>query len=102
MWANSDQLNLESIGLVPDGRGKLVVDENFRTSIPRHLRRGGRYRLSGAGQRLHGAGRRASCHIFGVPGRIPPNLIPYGVYTIPEISMVGATEEQLTSDKITL
>ncbi|HME31251.1 MAG TPA: hypothetical protein VKG65_00715, partial [Terriglobales bacterium] len=38
--------------------------------------------------------------IFGVPGSIPPNLIPYGVYTIPEISMVGATEEQLTRDKI--
>ena len=45
-------------------------------------------------------GRLASCHIFGVASPIPPNLIPYGVYTIPEISMVGATEEQLTRDKI--
>ena len=44
-------------------------------------------------------GRLASCHIFGVASPIPPNLIPYGVYTIPEISMVGATEEQLTRDK---
>ena len=45
-------------------------------------------------------GRLASCHIFGVAASIPPNLIPYGVYTIPEISRVGATEEQLTRDKI--
>jgi NAD(P) transhydrogenase len=45
-------------------------------------------------------GRLASCHIFGVSGTIPPNQIPYGVYTIPEISMVGATEEQLTAGRI--
>ena len=45
-------------------------------------------------------GRLASCHMFGTPGKMPPNLIPYGIYTIPEISMVGHTEEQLTQDKI--
>src|SRR5262249_25255267 len=44
-------------------------------------------------------GRLASCHMFGKPSTIPNNLIPYGVYTIPEISMVGYTEEQLTRDK---
>jgi Pyruvate/2-oxoglutarate dehydrogenase complex, dihydrolipoamide dehydrogenase (E3) component, and related enzymes len=38
--------------------------------------------------------------MFGQPGKMPPNLIPYGIYTIPEISMVGQTEEQLTKDKI--
>ena len=38
--------------------------------------------------------------MFGKAGKMPPNLIPYGVYTIPEISMVGRTEEQLTKEKI--
>src|SRR5580704_11071917 len=98
--ANSDQLNLESIGLVPDGRGKLIVDENFKTSIPHIYAAGDVIGFPALASTSMEQGRLASCHIFGVPGRIPTNLIPYGVYTIPEISMVGATEEQLTSDKI--
>src|SRR5260370_8250266 len=44
-------------------------------------------------------GRLAGCHMFGKPSRLLPNLIPYGIYTIPEISMVGATEEELTRSK---
>jgi NAD(P) transhydrogenase len=41
-------------------------------------------------------GRLASCHMFGRPGKMLPNLIPYGIYSIPEVSMVGQTEEDLT------
>jgi NAD(P) transhydrogenase len=98
--ANSDQLNLESIGLVPDGRGKLIVDENFRTAIPHIYAAGDVIGFPALASTSMEQGRLASCHIFGVPGNIPPNQIPYGVYTIPEISMVGATEEQLTRDKV--
>jgi len=98
--ANSDQLNLESIGLVPDSRGKIIVDENFKTSIPHIYAAGDVIGFPALASTSMEQGRLASCHIFGVPGTIPPNLIPYGVYTIPEISMVGATEEQLTRDKV--
>jgi len=98
--ANSDQLNLEAIGLVPDGRGKLIVDENFQTAIPHVYAAGDVIGFPALASTSMEQGRLASCHIFGVPGNIPPNLIPYGVYTIPEISMVGATEEQLTRDKV--
>jgi NAD(P) transhydrogenase len=45
-------------------------------------------------------GRLASCHMFGVPFAHMPELFPYGIYTIPEISMVGQTEEQLTAKKV--
>jgi len=45
-------------------------------------------------------GRLAGCHMFGKPSRMLPNLIPYGIYTIPEISMVGATEEELTRARL--
>jgi NAD(P) transhydrogenase len=38
--------------------------------------------------------------MFGRPGRIVPELLPYGIYTIPEISMVGQTERQLTEDRV--
>ncbi len=98
--ANSDQLNLEAIGLVPDGRGKLIVDENFRTSVPHVYAAGDVIGFPALASTSMEQGRLASCHIFGVASSIPPNLIPYGVYTIPEISMVGATEEQLTRDKV--
>ncbi len=98
--ANSDQLNLESIGLLPDGRGKLIVDDNFQTSIPNIYAAGDVIGFPALASTSMEQGRLASCHIFGVSGSIPPNLIPYGVYTIPEISMVGATEEQLTRDKV--
>jgi NAD(P) transhydrogenase len=98
--ANSDQLNLEAIGLVPDGRGKIVVDENFQTAIPHVYAAGDVIGFPALASTSMEQGRLASCHIFGQPGNIPANLIPYGVYTIPEISMVGATEEQLTRDKI--
>ncbi|HXE51752.1 MAG TPA: hypothetical protein VN541_02010 [Tepidisphaeraceae bacterium] len=42
-------------------------------------------------------GRLAACHAFGVACKSVPELFPYGIYTIPEISMVGMTEEELTS-----
>src|SRR4029077_4545940 len=41
-------------------------------------------------------GRLAVCHAFGVPTRSIPELFPYGIYAVPEISMVGKTEAQLT------
>src|ERR1700685_2453630 len=45
-------------------------------------------------------GRLASCHMFGAPSEHMPELFPYGIYTIPEISMVGQTEETLTANKV--
>lgn len=98
--ANSDQLNLEAVGLTPDGRGKLIVNENFQTTIPHVYAAGDVIGFPALASTSMEQGRLASCHIFGRASNIPPNLIPYGVYTIPEISMVGATEEQLTRDKI--
>jgi NAD(P) transhydrogenase len=98
--ANSDLLNLDAIGLAPDERGKIKVNENFQTSVPYVYAAGDVIGFPALASTSMEQGRLASCHIFGVAGTIPPNLIPYGVYTIPEISMVGATEEQLTHDKV--
>jgi NAD(P) transhydrogenase len=98
--ANSDQLNIGAVGLTADARGKLAVDENYQTSVPHVYAAGDVIGFPALASTSMEQGRLASCHIFGVPGNIPPNLIPYGVYTIPEISMVGPTEEQLTREKI--
>jgi len=45
-------------------------------------------------------GRLAANHMFGTGGKIDPRLLPFGIYTVPEISMVGATEETLTRERI--
>jgi NAD(P) transhydrogenase len=98
--ANSDQLNIQAAGLASDGRGKLCVNQHFQTSVPHIYAAGDVIGFPALASTSMEQGRLASCHMFGKPGEMPPNLIPYGIYTIPEISMVGQTEEQLTREKI--
>ena len=98
--ANSDLLNLESAGLSAEGRGKLSVNEHFQTTVPHIYAAGDVIGFPALASTSMEQGRLASCHMFGKPGKMPPNLIPYGIYTIPEISMVGQTEEQLTKENI--
>jgi NAD(P) transhydrogenase len=45
-------------------------------------------------------GRLAACHAFGIPASSSPALFPYGIYTVPEISMVGRSEAELTADGV--
>jgi NAD(P) transhydrogenase len=98
--ANSDQLNLQATGLAADGRGKLLVNEHFQTAIPHIYAAGDVIGFPALASTSMEQGRLASCHMFGTPGKMLPVLIPYGIYTIPEVSMVGHTEEQLTLAKI--
>jgi NAD(P) transhydrogenase len=98
--ANSDLLNLEVAGLGADERGKIPVNEHFQTAVPHIYAAGDVIGFPALASTSMEQGRLASCHMFGKPGKMPPNLIPYGIYTIPEISMVGRTEEQLTKEKL--
>jgi len=98
--ANGDLLNLESTGLSAESRGKLSVNEHFQTTVPHIYAAGDVIGFPALASTSMEQGRLASCHMFGKPGKMPPNLIPYGIYTIPEISMVGQTEEQLTKENI--
>jgi NAD(P) transhydrogenase len=97
---NGDLLNLESAGLSSEGRGKLSVNEHFQTAVAHIYAAGDVIGFPALASTSMEQGRLASCHMFGKPGKMPPNLIPYGIYTIPEISMVGQTEEQLTKENI--
>jgi NAD(P) transhydrogenase len=97
--ANSDQVNISAAGLNADDRGKIAVNEYFQTSVPHIYAAGDVIGFPALASTSMEQGRLASCHMFGKPGKMPPNLIPYGIYTIPEISMVGRTEEQLTKDR---
>jgi NAD(P) transhydrogenase len=98
--ANSDLMNVQAAGLSSDGRGKLLVNEHFQTAVPHIYAAGDVIGFPALASTSMEQGRLASCHMFGKPGKMPANLIPYGIYTIPEISMVGQTEEQLTKERI--
>jgi NAD(P) transhydrogenase len=98
--ANADTLNLAALGLEPDGRGRLAVNEFFQTSTPHVYAAGDVIGFPSLASASMEQGRLASCHMFGVKCNPAPHLFPYGIYTIPEISMVGSTEQKLTADKI--
>jgi NAD(P) transhydrogenase len=98
--ANGDQLRLEAAGLAPDPRGKVSVDKFYQTAVPNIYAAGDVIGFPALASTSMEQGRLASCHMFGVPSEAMSSLFPYGIYTIPEISMVGQTEEKLTAAKL--
>ena len=98
--ANGDQLHLEAAGLAADHRGKLKVNEFFQTDVPHIYAAGDVIGFPALASSSMEQGRLAACHMFGLPFEHMPELFPYGIYTIPEVSMIGETEETLTAKKI--
>lgn len=90
------QLGLERVGLTPDGRGRLAVNEHFQTAVPHIYAVGDVVGFPALASTSMQQGRHASRHAFGQPDHTDTALLPYGIYAIPEISMVGRTEEELT------
>ncbi|MAG54969.1 MAG: Si-specific NAD(P)(+) transhydrogenase, partial [Planctomycetes bacterium] len=97
---NTDRIGIETAGLEADNRGRLTVNEHYQTSQPHIYAAGDVIGFPSLASTSMEQGRLASCHMFGLPATTTPDRLPYGIYTIPEISMVGRTEQQLTSDKI--
>ena len=99
--ANTDLLDLGAAGIEADPRGRLIVDENFRTAVPHIYAAGDVIGFPSLASSSSEQGRLASSHMFGVSyRRAPPELLPYGIYTVPEMSMVGRTEQQLTAARV--
>jgi NAD(P) transhydrogenase len=92
----TSKLNLESAGLKPDARGRLTVDQNFCTDVPHIYAAGDLIGFPALASTSMEQGRLAVCHAFGIKAKSVPELFPYGIYSVPEISMVGKTEEELT------
>jgi NAD(P) transhydrogenase len=88
-------LNLEAIGLQPDSRGRLAVNEHLQTAIPHIYAAGDIIGFPALASTSMQQGRHAACHAFGHSDRTDTSLLPYGIYAIPEISMVGRNEEEL-------
>ncbi len=93
-------LNLAAAGLTPDDRGRLRVNEQLQTEVPHIYAVGDVIGFPSLASTSMEQGRLAACHAFRVEARSVPALFPYGIYTIPEISMVGRTEEELTDEGI--
>ncbi len=98
--ANGDQLGLQAAGLQPDPRGKVTVNAEYQTEVPHIYAAGDVIGFPALASTSMEQGRLASCHMFGAPSENMSALFPYGIYTIPEISMVGQTEEKLTAEKV--
>ena len=93
-------LNIEAAGLQTDERGLLKVNEHYQTNIPNIYAVGDVIGFPSLASTSMEQGRLAACHAFGVPTQSAPELFPYGIYTIPEISTVGRNEEELTEQGI--
>src|SRR5438876_9723425 len=97
---NVDELNLAAAGLDADARGRIVVDENYRTAQPHIFAVGDVIGFPSLASVSMEQGRIAVGHAFGASTASDPASYPYGIYTIPEISFVGKTEEQLTDEDV--
>jgi NAD(P) transhydrogenase len=94
--SNTDELNLGAIGITPDKTGLIKVNEYYQTDVPNVYAAGDVIGFPGLASTSMEQGRLASCHAFQVRQSTLPKIMPYGIYTIPEISTVGKTEEELT------
>jgi NAD(P) transhydrogenase len=94
------KLNLPTAGLESDNRGRLKVNTQYQTVAPHIYAVGDVIGFPSLASTSMEQGRLAVCHAFGVEVKSVPELFPYGIYTIPEISMVGRNEEELTEQGI--
>ena len=93
-------LNLAAAGLEADARGRVPVGDGFRTAAPHIYAAGDVIGYPSLAAVSSEQGRLAACAAFGVQTGPMPTHFPFGIYAIPEISMVGATEEELTRQRV--
>jgi NAD(P) transhydrogenase len=91
---------LEDVGLEIDKRGRIAVDEHYRTSVEHIYAVGDVIGFPSLASSSFEQGRLAAAHAFGLDTRPMRDLLPIGIYTIPEISYAGRTEEELTGEGI--
>lgn len=96
----TDKLNLELVGIEPDKYGRIKVNEFYQTSIPNIYAVGDVIGFPSLASTGMAQGRIATCHAFNIPDESQKIPLPFGIYTIPEISLVGETEDTLTDAQI--
>lgn len=97
--ATSD-LGLEVLGISPVERGKLEVGNGYQTAVPHVYAAGDVIGFPALASTAARQGRLAACHAFGITDPIMDIPLPFGIYSIPEISYVGKNEEELTEQGV--
>jgi len=97
---NTNELKLENAGLTTDDHGCIAVNEHFQTQVPHIYAAGDVIGFPSLASTSMEQGRLAACHAFDHPATSQPAHFPFGIYGVPEMSMVGMTEQELTEKKI--
>ncbi len=106
LWANgrtgnTQNMGLEDLGIVPNSRGQLNVDENYRTALPHIYAVGDVIGYPSLASAAYDQGRFAATHlVHGACDHHLVDYIPTGIYTSPEISSIGRTERELTEARV--
>jgi NAD(P) transhydrogenase len=96
-----DDLNLTAAGIQADNRGRIVVNEDYRTNVENIYAVGDVVGFPALASVSMEQGRIAAARAFNDKSTVSnPSFYPYGIYTIPEISFIGKTEEQLTDEDV--
>jgi NAD(P) transhydrogenase len=97
----TDMLNLDAAGISADHRGRISVSaETLQTSAPHIYAAGDVIGFPSLASTSMEQGRLAACHAFGLTPSLAPDSFPYGIYSVPEISTVGMSEEQVRQSDI--
>jgi NAD(P) transhydrogenase len=97
---NVDGLNLAAAGVTADERGRIHVDADYRTAQPHIFAVGDVIGFPSLASVSMEQGRIAAANAFHIKIQSDPATYPYGIYTIPQISFIGKTEEQLTQEDV--
>jgi len=93
-------LGLEKVGLKADERGRMTVNQYFQTDLEHVYASGDVIGFPALASTSGAQGRLAACHAFGVKEKTTEVPLPFGIYSIPEISYVGLNEEELTRQEV--
>ncbi len=93
-------LALQNAGVPVDDRGRIAVDAEFRTAVPHIFAGGDVIGYPSLAATSSEQGRLAACHALGIPVAPMALHFPIGIYSVPEISMVGLTENALTKARV--
>ena len=96
----TDDLSLDKVGIEVDNRGRIPVNEDYQTVQPHVYAAGDVIGFPSLASTSMEQGRYAACHAFGTDVSSQPELFPYGIYAVPEISMVGLTEQECNQRSI--
>ena len=97
---NTEGLKLECLGLKANSRGQLKVDDTYRTEVENIYAAGDVIGWPSLASAAYDQGRCAAAFMVGDRDAEPVSSVPTGIYTIPEISCIGKTEQELTDDKV--